>query len=346
MPALTRRAFATALVASVAPASLPAAAPAAQPGAQPRRIDPGALTRARQAARALDQLNALIVWLDGAPQIEERFRGPALDAAVNVKSVSKSLVASLTGAALDRGVLESVAQPVAEVLGARVPRDADPRVRDITIGHLLTMQAGLERTSGAGYGAWVSSGDWVAYALSRPFVAAPGGRFLYSTGSYHLLSAALTRAAGRSTLALARDWLGEPLGVAIAPWTRDPQGVYLGGNEMTLTPRAMARYGEMHRLGGVWDGRRALPQAWIDASFTPRTVSPFSGDAYGYGWFLRWMGGVDVAYARGYGGQMIYVAPAAGLVITVTSDPTRPARSGGHVGDLHALAEGLIAAVG
>ena len=72
---------------------------------------------------------------------------------------------------------------------------------------------------------------------------------LYSTGSYHLLSAALTQASGRSTLALARDWLGEPLGIEIPPWTRDPQGFYLGGNNMMLSPRALLRFGEMYRAG-------------------------------------------------------------------------------------------------
>lgn len=62
----------------------------------------------------------------------------------------------------------------------------------------------------------------MAHALSRPFVDAPGGGMLYSTGSSHLLSAILTRASGRSTLDLARDWLGEPLGIGLPPWDRDP----------------------------------------------------------------------------------------------------------------------------
>ncbi len=53
----------------------------------------------------------------------------------------------------------------------------------ISIGHLLSMQAGLERTSGRNYGAWVASRDWVRDALGRPFVDEPGGAMLYSTGS-------------------------------------------------------------------------------------------------------------------------------------------------------------------
>jgi CubicO group peptidase (beta-lactamase class C family) len=72
----------------------------------------------------------------------------------------------------------------------------------------------------------------------------------------------------------------------------------------------------------------------------------FSGDAYGYGWFLTRLGDHATAYARGYGGQMLYVIPSLELTIVVTSDPTRPARSAGYVGDLRALvAEEIVPAV-
>jgi CubicO group peptidase (beta-lactamase class C family) len=218
-------------------------------------------------------------------------------------------------------------------------------VRQITIGHLLSMQAGLERTSGRNYGAWISSGNWVRDALSRPFVDEPGGRMLYSTGSTHLLSAALSRASKRSTLELARDWLGEPLEIDIAPWTRDPQGIYLGGNEMALSPRALHRFGEMYRQGGSIDGKRVVPENWIGESWAPRTSSPFTGDRYGYGWFIRDMRGHTAYYAWGFGGQMLYVIPSLGLTVTMTSDPTEPSREDNYIGQLHALvSDGLVPA--
>jgi CubicO group peptidase (beta-lactamase class C family) len=307
--------------------------------------DPIRLGQTRRRAAGLAQLHGLIVARDGRVRLGEAFRGPPLDRPVNVKSVSKTLVASLVGAALDRGLLGGVDQRVGGLLADAIPADADPRVRDITVADLLTMQAGLERTSGPNYGRWVESPDWVGFALARPFVAEPGARMLYSTGSYHLLGAMLARATGRSLLTLAREWLGAPLGVAVPPWTRDPQGLYLGGNNMVLSPLDLLRFGEMWRLGGVWNGERVLSERWVEESWTPRTVSPFSGDAYGYGWFLRTTRGREVRYARGYGGQMLFVVPSLGLTVVVASDPTKPARSEGYVGDLHALlAEEIIPA--
>jgi CubicO group peptidase (beta-lactamase class C family) len=290
-----------------------------------------------ETARGLEQLHALVVLRHGREVLADRRRGPALDVPVNVKSVSKTVLAALTGAAIDRGYLPGVAASLGAVAPGLIPRGAPPGVAEITLEDLLTMRAGLERTSGRNYGAWVASRNWVADALSRPFVAEPGGRMLYSTGSYHVLGAVLAEATGRSLLALARDWLGDPLDLAVPPWTRDPQGRYLGGNQMALSPRGMARFGEMYRQGGLWAGARVLPAAWIAESFVPRGRSPWSGLGYGYGWFLGRLGGVEAALARGYGGQVIAVLPGIGVTVAITSDPDRPARSRGYFGDLTRL---------
>ncbi len=304
-------------------------------------LDPALIEDAMTAAAGLDQLHAVIVARDGEELAARVFRGPGLDAPVNVKSVSKTIMSALAGAAIARGVLEGVDQPIAPLFADLIPEDADPRIHEITVDHLLTMRAGLERTSGRNYGRWVSTADWTRDALTRPFVAEPGGRMLYSTGSYHILSAALTRAAERSTLALARAWLGEPLSIQIPPWTRDPQGIYMGGNEMALSPRALLRFAETYRWGGVYGGVEVVPGSWVEASWTRRTRSPFSGHDYGYGWFVARARGRPVYYARGYGGQMVYVAPDLALSVVMTSDPMSPGRNG-HVDALHALMAGRI----
>lgn len=160
---------------------------------------------------------------------------------------------------------------------------------------------------------------------------------LYSTGTTHVLGAALAEATGDSLLAQARERLGAPLGIEVAPWVRDPQGYYLGGNEMALSPLALARFGEMVRTQGAVAGTAVLSPAWIAASLTPRTRSPFSGLDYGYGWFLGRAGGARFALARGYGGQVLAVFPDLALTVAITSDPAQPARSEGYFGDIMTL---------
>lgn len=294
-----------------------------------------------EAAR-IDQLHALIVTQRGRRLFGDAFRGPALDRPANVKSVSKTLVALLTGIAIERGVIEGTDQRILPLLGRAPYGDA----RDaMTVADLLTMRAGVGGTSGANYGAWVSSPDWVEYALEQPLEGPPGGPFIYSTGGWHILGAALARASGMNLHRMAQNWLGDPLDIAIPPWVADPQGRYLGGNDMAISPLGLDRIGQMILNGGALDGRRVISESWVTRSWQPRARSPFSGDEYGYGWFLTRYGGRFAAYARGYGGQLLVVQPDRQLVIAVTSDPNRPARGDGYFGDLRRLVDDIAQAV-
>lgn len=297
------------------------------------------IDRFAEAARRLERLHSAVVMQRGNILFAEAFRGPPVAQAVNVKSVSKSVVAALVGCALERGRLNSVDVTLGEVAPDLIPAGADPRVATLKVQDFLTMRIGLERQSGPNYGRWAASDDWVRYALRQPFAAEPGGRMLYSTAGWHVLGALLSEVTGKSLLSLSRDWLGKPLDIEFAPWTRDPQGRYLGGNEMSMSPLEMVRFGELYRLGGRWNDQWVMAEHWASQSYTPRTVSPWSNDAYGYGWFLRPFDDHVVAYARGYGGQVIHVVPEAGLVVAMTSGTSRPARSGGYMTALHSLVE-------
>ncbi|MGX9965781.1 serine hydrolase domain-containing protein [Roseomonas sp. F4] len=326
MNATTRRA-------ALAGGLLVLAAPALR--AQPRP-PAGRLAAGLDRAAETPGLRSLIVAQNGTAVAERVFRGSALDRPTNVKSASKTILAMLAGIAIDRGVLRGLDQPVAPILGSRIPRDADPAVRDITLSHLLSMQAGLEPTSGANYGRWVSSRDWVAFALSRPMVDEPGGRMLYSTGTSHILAAVLARASGRSIRDLATDWLFRPLGHPVPDWTRDPQGLHFGGNEMALSPRALLAFGECCRNGGRHVGRQVIPEAFLRQSWQPRGQSAWSGQMYGLGWWIAEARGQPIFYAWGYGGQMVYLLPGLGLTVVMTSDPDVP-RVRGQVQTRHAL---------
>jgi CubicO group peptidase (beta-lactamase class C family) len=295
-------------------------ATSAQPVDPP--IDKLNLPQLTKAASELERLHSLLVAVDGKILYAHVFKGPGLTQPVNIKSLSKTVLSAVVGAALDRGIIESVDQPITELI--EVPEAASPRLSEVTVGNLLSMQAGLGRTSGPNYGEWVNSANWVDYALTRPFVAEPGGRMLYSTGSYHILSAALTEATNRSTLDLTREWLGNPLNIRIRPWTQDPQGIYFGGNNMYLSPQALLQIGELFRNGGLHESEQVISKDWVEMSWQPRGNSKYTGDGYGYGWFMTGLAGYDTYYGRGYGGQMLYVVPELAMTVVMTSDPTPP----------------------
>ena len=312
----------------------------------PSLAQEGALTAILDKAAALEPLETVIVAREGAVLAERGYDGHGLSEPTNIKSASKTVVAALIGIAIERGALEGVDQKIVDLLPDDLPADPDPRLAEITVGNLLSMQAGLRPTSGPNYGRWVASRNWVREALAQPFTADPGGPMLYSTGSTHLLSAILTKATGASSLANARDWFAPLDDFGIGGWERDPQGIYLGGNQMAMSPRSLLAFGEVFRSGGLApDGTRLLSQDWIEQSWTARTASRYTGDGYGYGWFLTRIGGADVRYAWGYGGQMLYIVPELALNVVMTSDENSPSANNGYRDALHGLLAEIITAV-
>jgi CubicO group peptidase (beta-lactamase class C family) len=254
-----------------------------------------------------------------------------------VKSVSKSIISAAVGIAIDRKLI-SLDQPIAKYF----PDLPEPK-RAITIDQLLSMQSGLESTSNRNYGAWVQSSNWVRHVLAQPIVASPGTQMIYSTGNTHILSAILTKATGKSTWQFAQDALAKPLGFALAPWMRDPQGIFFGGNEMLMTPRQMLAFGELYRNGGQVEGRQILSKKFIEQSFEARGRSRISGREYGYGWWMREIAGRQAYYAWGFGGQYIYIVPSLDLTVVSTSSPAVSEDRRDHRQTVEEIIEHLIA---
>lgn len=314
------------------------------PSAAEAQWTPAATRQLTTEAARLPRLRSLLVSHHGELVADYYARGVRPGGLANIKSASKSLVSALVGIAVDRGLIKSVREPIATWF-PELRRDADSRRAAITVEDLLTMRAGLEATRGRNYGRWVQSPNWVRFALTRPFVSEPGGAMQYSTGSSHLLSAILTKASGTSTWQFAQQSLARPLGFSLARWTRDPQGIYFGGNEMLLTPRQMVSVGELYLRRGEAGGEQVVPAAWVDTSCVPRTTSAFDADRrYGYGWWIQQFDGGTACFAWGYGGQYILVFRDLDLVIAATSSTTVSEERRGHRRQLFDLIERQVLA--
>ena len=308
-------------------------------------FDAVALADAMDRAAALSPpLTSLLVARDTTTVAEVYFQGRGPGDGANLKSASKSVLGALVGIALADGTLDGLDQPIGPFFPVLLA-DA-PRKQQITIRHLLTQQAGLESTSFGNYGAWVAHDDWVAAALRRPLVAAPGSEMIYSTGTTHILGAVLAEATGRSLRTYAQERLFDPLGVRIRSWQQSPAGRYFGGNNLSLTPRALLRLGQLYLNDGRVRGRQVLPPHWATRSWKTYVRATYHGHQYGYLWFTHRLGGERVAFAWGYGGQYVFVVPRLDLVVACTSAlANRPPGSDAHNEQiLRLLAEHLIPA--
>ena len=181
-----------------------------------------------------------------------------------VNSVTKAVVGTLVGIAVQEERIGRLDQPVVDLFFEREIARLDAAKKAITIESLLDSNSGLdwnEPLSDAPPETMLQmarSRDWVGFVLDRPMAQPPGRAFAYDSGTWHLLSAILTKKTGMDTLAYARQALFRPLGIAEATWAQDPQGIRIGGYGLFLQPRDMAKIGYLYLHHGRVGGRAAV----------------------------------------------------------------------------------------
>lgn len=269
---------------------------------------------------SIGTVNSLIIEKNGDVIVEQFNEEMTAEHPANIKSASKSIISLLTGIAIDRGYLEGVDQTIGEFFSEYFKANPDPVKESITLKDLLTMRSGLETTSRWNYGPWVTSRNWVEYTLNQPLEDEPGTKMNYSTGTSHLLSVILTEATGMNTKEFANRYLLNPLNARAGWWDTDPQGYYMGGNNLSLTPSALLKIGRMVLDGGKYNGEQVVSEEWIAESLKYHTDSAANPYDYGYMWWRNEVSGYDMTFAWGNAGQFIMMLPELDSVIVITSN--------------------------
>ncbi len=238
----------------------------------------------------------------------------------NIASVTKSVMATLIGQAIDRGLIKSIDEPVFTLLENFKPQWGDDK-KEVNLKHLITMSSGFDcgyENGEAELIEMLAEYDWVEYILALPMKHKPGQRFAYCSGNSHLLSALIQSASRSQTKAFAEEYLFAPLGIKDYFWPDDPQGVTRGWGDLQLRPKDMAKIGFLYLHGGLWDDRQIVSEKWIKQAATPQVKIPNSKQYYGYGWWLYEEAPLKLYVARGRGGQRIAVWPEQNMVIVTT----------------------------
>jgi CubicO group peptidase (beta-lactamase class C family) len=285
-------------------------------------LDPARLEEAADAVALSPLAASLLVMRDGRLAFERYLNGFDAADANNVHSATKSITSLLTGIAIDEGHL-ALDTPIGDVLPPEVVGEhGDVRVED-----LLTMSAGFE-VPDPDY-EW-EPGDtttFLEHVLGRPRVAESGTEFTYGTGPAEVLAAVVTEATGEPLCEYAAQHLLGPLGIDMEDWHVEIGGYFTGGSSTFLTPRELARLGQLVIDDGAYEGEQLVSEAWLDQSLSPRwdlgcRDRPLTPERYGYLWWGYELGGHDVWEASGRGGQDVAVIPDLDMVVVITHDTT------------------------
>jgi len=246
-----------------------------------------------------------------------------------VHSVTKSVTSALIGIALERGHLDNLDQKLVDFFPEYVTETLDPRKKEITLKHLLTMSTGFRWDDrGPSMVGWYTSSNWVKNAILLPQDRDPGDVFNYNSSTSHLLSAILSKSTQSNTLEFAQANLFQPLGIDTIFWHTDPLGYHIGGFGLGLSARDLAKIGFLYLNNGYWDDKSIVPENWVQESTRGHLQAmghPIYGPfAYGYQWWVKKVDDCESFRAWGRRGQYIVVVPELDLVIAVTSETQMP----------------------
>ncbi|RKG93897.1 serine hydrolase domain-containing protein [Corallococcus terminator] len=279
------------------------------------------------AEATVETPDAVVVARNGRLVYERYWNGFAREEAHDLRSATKSLTSLLVGMAHERGILPDLDAPVLSLLPHLLPvRNPDPRKERITLRHLLQMRTGLacddwNPDSPGNEERMADTGDWVRFIVDVPMQDEPGTVTRYCTGGVVLLGAALEHASGRSVADLSREWLFAPLKVQDFTWQpAGKKGTDTGGH-LRLRPRDFLKTGQVVLEGGVWQGERLVSAEWVAES--GKALGALGDAGYGLLWwstrFVIQGVPVEVTFARGNGGQYVFVAPSLGLTAAFTA---------------------------
>lgn len=273
----------------------------------------GPLTRLVYLMKGRSPTKSLLILREGELIYEHYNRKSDETTAFDIYSVTKSVVATLTGIAVYEGAITSLDQKVIDFFPeAQALLPADSNKRDMTVDHLITMKSGLDP---ALEDTWQQSADSGLGAFLSAQKYAPGTTYEYVGPSFHLLACLVSRAVGMPLLDYANEKLFGPLGITSVQWNRWPDGSYIGPSEISMTARDMLRLGYLWLHDGRWEDKQLLAADFITQA------RPTEKNGYGRSFWNNEVGPFTLKNsfeAAGWGGQYISIFPSSNMIIVRT----------------------------
>lgn len=279
---------------------------------------------------------------DGQVVYEDTWRRFTAEDAVNVNSVTKGIMAILTGIAVDKGCIKSVDEKVMDFFPDYQVKRGEKTIYDVTIRHLLTMTAPYKGKSEP----WkkvCTSDNWMKTTLDflggRQGIT---GKFRYATLGIHILSGIIEKATGEKCINFANKNLFLPLGIPEHTlhgtsdkedqfnffmnkdprkneWYSDPQDTVTAGWGLCATGRDLAKIGDMVLNAGVYGGNQVVSGEWIQEMTSPhiKLDKRFGNMNYGYLWYQPY-DNREIYAAIGDSGNIIYVNKEDNIAVGMT----------------------------
>ena len=276
------------------------------------------------------KINSIIVIKNGKLLIEEYFNGETRSSLHDPRSVGKSFASTITGIAIHEKYLRSEDQKLAEFYNLNSYKNYSLQKENVTLKDLLTMSSVFEGNDGD-YNSpgneenMYPTDDWVKFTLDLPIKKDTINKdWHYFTAGVVLLGDILNKSVPNGLEKYANEKLFKPLGIFNYKWQYTPQKVPNTAGGIQMNALDFAKYGQLYKNEGKWNGKQLIPKEWVNKTFTKhQRITDRNNEFYGYlFWnksFLVKNKRYEAFYCAGNGGNHIIVFKDQPLVIVVTA---------------------------
>ncbi|MEO1033572.1 MAG: serine hydrolase [Bacteroidota bacterium] len=259
---------------------------------------------------------AYVIIKNDSIWFEEYYDGFGENSKSNSFSMAKSYVSGMMFKAIQDGYIKSLDQPICDFL----PDFCEGKASKTTVGDLSSMASGtdwdeayyspLSITTRAYF-----DDDLAKVSNGLKVVNDPGQAFKYASGDTQMLAMVIEKATGKKLYKYLEESFWKPLGSENdVLWQVDSDGHDLVKAYCCIAGNAkdFARFGKLFKDHGRWNGQQLLDSAFVAKAITPRF--PESPE-YGYGWWMKDVGGKNFKMMRGHLGQYVIIQPEDNVII-------------------------------
>ncbi len=260
-------------------------------------------------------MHSLTVLCDGAVISEASAPGYDRRLPHVTYSLCKSVVGLAIGLLCDEGKIDLERPAYRYFPKNRLPARLSARMKAVTVRHLLTMASGVAFAEAGA----IAEVDWLRAFFSSDVAFPPGSAFAYNSMNTYVLSALVREITGEGLLTYLRPRLFDPLRIGHVFWEKCPLGIEKGGWGLYIAQEDVAKIAQLCMDGGVFEGKRLLSAAYIEAATDRQMATPTEAGDYDYGYQI-WSRRDKTAFLfNGMLGQNAWVCPKNRIIVVMNA---------------------------
>ncbi|MCU7615981.1 beta-lactamase family protein [Chryseobacterium sp. PBS4-4] len=279
----------------------------------------------------LKEITSLVVIKNEKLLLEEYFNGADRNTLHDPRSAGKSFASTLMGIAIKDDYIKDENQTLDQFYNLKSFENYDIKKDQVKIKDLLTMSSAFNGSdahseSPGNEENMYPTDNWVKFTLDLPIDQSKtnGGKWDYFTAGTIVLGDIIDKNVPNGLEKYADEKLFKPLNITKYQWQYTPQNIANTAGSLQMRSLDYAKYAQLYKNNGVWNGKQILPKEWIQKTFTHQIQIPDrNNEFYSYLFWnksFEYKGkNYETYYCSGNGGNQFVIFKDLPIVIIITS---------------------------